>query len=103
MILSRSRIIGTQCFAASSPKKSSNPISEARKRFESKRSDIAKGNFNKLLNIGKSETDDVGSFIKELDVLHRKAVDNLFRSDKQVEYVDAEVVDEKENIFVKSD
>jgi hypothetical protein len=62
---------------ASAEKKENNIVS-ARKLFEAKRSISLKENVNKLIQIATADSKEINDFLKELDVLHKKELNNIF-------------------------
>ena len=87
-----------KCFASASsnfnPKPVDNPITIARKTFETKRAVTLKENFNKLIAIGSAEAKELSDFAKELDELHKAALSQKKKSNDSVISVDAD------NIFL---
>lgn len=101
-IVMKSRaFIVPQC---SSKKLNEKSINAARKRFESKRAESLKDNANKLLAIANSDVKEYGSFLKELDELHKKelgAFVDKFKNRGPKTYDSKESTsDSEENIFV---
>jgi flagellin-specific chaperone FliS len=98
-MLSRLHSVSVRC-----NKQDSNPISDARKRFEKRRNTIAKENFNKIVNIVNADLKDSQEFLTELDKLHRIEFDKLVNKNKENDVTvvtPSEVIDD-DNIFANS-
>lgn len=104
MLNIKTRSLVVKCRAAGEKE---NPINLAKKRFDNKRNVVLKDNLNKIVSIGNAELKDLNEFMKELDLLHRKEINDWFnKKDVSVsrshvaEVVGSDDDENDENIFV---